>query len=432
MKKKRILAGIFVPLAMLCLVTSCGKDYENAHNDYAVKLNMVWWGNKVRNKRTLEVLEQYHQMDSRVTIEGKFFPVEDYWDKMAVYAAGKNMPDLCQMGYNYFAQYAGKDLLLDLTPYIENGVLDVSGIEEFVLDWGKVDDGIYGIAAGMNAECLVYNKTVTDQCGIVMEDNMTYDEFVKIAKKITELTGYRANICPVDGYTFMRQWSRAEGISVQKAQVPTDSADAYVPFFRILESGIEEGWHLVPDYGDMTVVETDPLVYGSIPRNMAWCTIHGGSNLLSAFQAAAPDGVEIGITTIPTSNPRKSNFLHPSMFFSVSADTENPDEAVAVLNYFINSFEANSILLGERGVPASIPVADMIADKIAKPEQEAADFVRNVIAPNSSPIDPPDPEGSIELAKALVKILEKVAYGDYTAEEAAQEYYDQQRKLWGE
>lgn len=278
----------------------------------------------------------------------------------------------------------------------------------------------------------MYNKTVTDQCGIAINHNMTYDEFVAIAKTITEMTGYRANICPVDGYTFMRQWSRAEGISIQEAKVPVSSADAYVPFFRILESGIEEGWHLIPDYGDMAVVEMDPLIYGSIPRNMAWCTIHGGSNLLSAFQAAAPKGTEIGVTTIPTSNPKKSNFIHPSMFFSVSASTKNPDEAVAVLNYLINSLEANNILLGERGVPASAHIADMIAEKLDEPEQKAADFVRNVIAPNSSAIDPPDPEGSIALAKALTDILEKVAYGDYTAQEAAEEYYRQEQDLWGE
>ena len=170
----------------------------------------------------------------------------------------------------------------------------------------------------------------------------------------------------------------------------------------------------------------------SVTLTMAWCTIHGGSNLLSAFQAAAPKGTEIGVTTIPTSNPKKSNFIHPSMFFSVSASTKNPDEAVAVLNYLINSLEANNILLGERGVPASAHIADMIAEKLDEPEQKAADFVRNVIVPNSSAIDPPDPEGSIALAKALTDILEKVAYGDYTAQEAAEEYYRQEQDLWGE
>ncbi len=71
-------------------------------------------------------------------------------------------------------------------------------------------------------------------------------------------------------------------------------------------------------------------------------------------------------------------------------------------------------------------------EKLDEPEQKAADFVRNVIAPNSSAIDPPDPEGSIALAKALTDILEKVAYGDYTAQEAAEEYYRQEQDLWGE
>ncbi len=77
---------------------------------------------------------------------------------------------------------------------------------------------------------------------------------------------------------------------------------------------------------------------------------------MTAFRAAAPEGTEIGITTIPTSDTKVSNYLKPAMYFSVSADTKNPDAAVALLNYLINSEEANEILLGERGVPASTKI----------------------------------------------------------------------------
>lgn len=401
-------------------------------NGGEVNLSMAWWGNQVRNERTQEALNKYHELNSNVTIEGQFFPVEDYWNKMATSAAGNSMPDLCQMGYNYLDQYVDSDLLLDLTPYIESGALDISNIQENVLAMGKVGDGNYGIVAGINAQCMMYNKTVTDECGITIKDNMTYDEFVEIAKEITEKTGYRANICPIDGFTFMRQWARAEGISIQEAKMPVDSAEAYIPFFEILEDGVNDGWHLTPDNVDMTAVETDPLVYGSSPETMAWCTVNGGSNLLAAFQSAAPEGVEIGVTTIPTSDPEKSNFLNPSMLFSVSANTKNPDEAVAVLNYLINSTEANDILLGERGVPASTAVADAIVDKLAAPEQAGFEFIQNAVSPVCSPIDPPDPEGSSELAATLKKILEKVGYGECTAEEAAEEYYAKGIELWGE
>ena len=153
---------------------------------------------------------------------------------------------------------------------------------------------------------------------------------------------------------------------------------------------------------------------------------------MTAFQEAAPNGVEIGITTIPTSDPEKSNFLNPSMFFSVSADTQYPDEAVAVINYLINSTDANNILLGERGIPVSTAVLDEIMDKLPRTERESFEFVTDVIAPNCSEINPASPDGWIELNDTLEKILEKIASGEITAEEAAAEYYETELRLWGE
>lgn len=431
MKIKQFISTALIGTMILGLVTSCTQNGEDAKNEKQVQLNMAWWGNKIRNERTQKVLELYQEEFPNVTIEGRYFPSKDYWDKMMIFAAGRDMPDLCQMGYNYLSLYAKKGLLLDLTPYIEKGILKTSDIEKEILEMGKIDDGIYGIASGMNAQCLLYNKTLTDECGVTLKDNMTMEEFVEIAKKVTKQTGYRANLCPIDGYTFMRQWSRAEGISIQGETVPVDSSEEYVPFFEILEDGIEDGWHLVPDYGDMTAVETDPLVYGSIPQNMAWCTVHGGSNLLVAFQAAASEETEIGITTIPTSNPKKSNFVQPSMFFSISSNTENPEEAVKVLDYLIHSPEANRILLAERGIPVSRVALEEVIKNISGIEKKSIDFVNKVILPNSSKIDPPDPEGTIALANELEDILEKVAEGDYTAEKAAQKYYEKELELWG-
>lgn len=429
--RKAAAAAVMICLLLICALAGCEKDQGNKEQDRQVNLNMIWWGNEVRDLRTQRVLELYQKENENVTIEGKSYPEPDYWEKMEFHAAGKTMPDLVQMGYDQLNSYVEKDILLDLTPYIESGALDVSDIPEDVLELGKSGDGIYGIAAGINAYCLFYNKTVTDECGITMKDNMTYDEFVEIAKEVTEKTGYRANLCPIDGSIFMTYWARAEGIPITGMQVPVGSGAAYIPFFEILKTGIEEGWHLRPDYGDMTAVETDPMVYGSIPRTMAWCTVHGGSDLLTAFQEAAPNGVEIGITTIPTSDPQKSNFLSPSMFFSVSADTEHPDEAVAVINYLINSTDANDILLGERGIPVSTAVLDEITDKLPRRERESFEFVTNVVAPNCSEIDPASPDGAIELNDTLGKILEKIASGESTAEEAAEQYYDVEIRLWG-
>src|SRR5699024_8756927 len=159
-------------------------------------------------------------------------------------------------------------------------------------------------------------------------------------------------------------------------------------------------------------------------ETMAWCTINGTSNQLTAFQSAAPEGTEIAVTTIPTTDTVTSNYLKPALYFSISADTEDPDAAVALLDYLINSEDANAILLGERGVAASTGIVDYIDDLVSETEQKSRASVRDVITPNSSPINPPEPTVMSELTDTLKKVAEKIGYGEASAEEAAQEVYN--------
>lgn len=428
---KKHMAMLFAGILTAAALAGCGSDSgQEAEENGKTALTMAWWGNQVRNEKTQQVLEKYQEAHSDIAIEGQFYQWNDYWSKMATAAAGKSMPDLIQMDYTYIDQYVENGQLLDLTPYMESGALDVSSIPENVLAMGEVKDGNYGIAAGVSGNCLFYNKTVTDELGITMTDQMNLDEFIAVAKEITEKTGYRANLVSSNGY--IGEWSRAQGIPIVEAKMPVDSADAYVSFFRLLADGIQDGWHITPENIDSTALETDPLVYGSSPETMAWCTINGTSNQLTAFQAAAPEGTEIGVTTIPTSDTKVSNYLKPAMYFSIGADTEDPDAAVELLNYLINSEEANEILLGERGVPASTKIADHILELVSETEQASFSFVTDVITPNCSPINPPDPTGMSELNDTFKKAVEKIGYGECTPEEAAQEYYNKGIELWGE
>ena len=51
------------------------------------------------------------------------------------------MPDIVQMDMKYINQYVKNGLLVDLTPYIEDGTIDVDNANESVLNSGKVGDG---------------------------------------------------------------------------------------------------------------------------------------------------------------------------------------------------------------------------------------------------------------------------------------------------
>jgi len=432
MKKK---IGLLLTCAFAAAaVTGCSGSAASSNSqtaagdnssDGAVKMTMSWWGNQVRNERTQQALELYGEQNPGVTIEGQFSEWSNYWDKLATSAAGQAIPDLVQMDYMYLDQYVKNGMLLDLTPYIEDGTLNVSDISENTMASGSVDGGIYAICAGINSPSLLYNKNLLDENSIEIKDNMTIDEFYAVCLEVFEKTGVKTNIAYGIPETYNNYFVRSFDTPQFVDGKMGGSAETYVPYFEQYTKGLEEGWLIDPGvFSELALGsgEQDPLIYGTTPQTQSWCAFYN-SNQLAAMQSAAPAGTEIGITTWPAFDPVKSGFLKSSQFFSVGAHTKNPEEAVKVLNFLTNSLEANDVLLGERGVPASSVVADAIAPKMSESDQKVVTFINEVVTPNCSPIDPPQPEGASEVYNLLIQMVEKVCYGEMDAQTAAEQFF---------
>lgn len=249
---------------------------SNGGSSDASSLVMAWWGNQTRNERTQTILDMYSEENPGVTIDGQFSEFNDYWNKLATAAAGHSMPDIVQMDYKYLQQYVNNNLLVDLTPYIEDGTIDVSNCNQDVLNSAQVNGGLYALCNGINAPALLYNKTLLDENGITVKDNLTMDEFVTLSREIEEKTGYKTNLCYNQNEQFLEYFLRADDIVLyQDGKMGGDSADSYVKFFKLYEDGIKDGWVVDPSvFAERTIgsVEQDPLVYGSSPATMSWCS----------------------------------------------------------------------------------------------------------------------------------------------------------------
>lgn len=393
------------------------------------KLTVTWWGNQTRNERTISTLNLYAEQNAGVTFDPQVAEWADYWNKLATASAGKALPDIIQMDYKYLDQYIKNGLLTDLTPYVEDGTLDVSNIDEGILNAGKGSDGgLYAICIGENAPALVYNKTLLDENGITVKDNMTVDEFKALCKEVYEKTGYKSNYYYNQGENNLEYVLRAKDITLfENGKLGAASADDFNQYFGVFEDGIKEGWMLsASSFAERNIgtIEQDPLVYGSDPANRSWCTFLW-TNSLSAIKAAAPEGMELGITTWPSDDAKKSNYLKPGQFFCVSSDSKDPVEAAKVIDFFTNSVDANKILLAERGVPASTVVADAIAPDLDAGTQSGMTFIKNVIAPNCSQINVAPPEGTSEVVNLLKQLEEQLCYGQITAQEASEQFFTQ-------
>lgn len=203
MKKK--LAVLLTAALAAASLTACGGSSSSGSSDTSAadtnasqsaqsdggssdssSLVMAWWGNQTRNERTQKILDMYSEENPGVTIDGQFSEFNDYWNKLATAAAGHSMPDIVQMDYKYLQQYVNNNLLVDLTPYIEDGTIDTASCNQDVLNSGKVGDGLYALCNGINAPALLYNKTLLDENGITVKDNMTMDEFIALSREIEE------------------------------------------------------------------------------------------------------------------------------------------------------------------------------------------------------------------------------------------------------
>ena len=387
MKKTIVLLGVLLFPVLAC--TGAKKD--------ANYMRLTWWGNTVRDEQTLKVAELFKSKNPGVTIDAETTGWGGYWDKVNTQAASGSMPDLMQQDYAYIGQWASRNQLMDLRPYVNDGTIDLSKIPDSVLASGTIGGKLYGVLLGTSAYSMVYDPAVLQKAGIPAIDSTTWTtgDFERIAETIYQKTGVKTlpfdPVDPVPAFqNFIRQAGGALFSPDGKTLGFTDISvlkEFWDIQLRLLDKGV-----LIPP-GEAFVqgsMEEDPLSKGTSWVKYIWNT------QISAAANAAGRPLDLLFFPRIEQYQQPGTFLKPSMFFSIAAKAENPALAAKFLNFFINDLEANDIILGERGIPAPANVRDYLAGKVDANQKIAFAFL-SAAADYSSAIDPPDPGASGEI-----------------------------------
>lgn len=435
---KKVLALVLSLAMLLAMVPAAMADgltvgtYDPASAGTA-EVSFAWWGNQVRDAVTMAATELFTENYPNVTFNLNTNVWNNYWSLMTTYAANNDLPDLMQQDYAYLELWATNGNLLDLTPYIESGALDLSGVPQNIIDTGKVGDGIYAVCNGVNAPAMLYNKTLTDSLGIEVPLNLTWDQFVDISRQIYEATGVGVVYGEGTSESSLLFYVRSLGYTALcDANGMTATAEELAGYYQRLIDGVAEGWMFDTDkIAGVNVVDLaqHPLVYGTTNDVRSWCVFAYSNQLASYKVAATADGIELGVTNWPSIDPVKSNYVKPSQFFAVTTDTKNADLAVSILNYLTNDVEANKLLQAERGIPVNSEVASAITDTMAATNDVYAICVEYLeyVNANCSPIFPAQPSylGTVQTEVLQTLSEECLTKGtSMTAAEAGQTLYD--------
>ncbi len=412
MKRATILCVLVMAMLFPLVVSASGKVESTAG---ATSLRVAWWGNPTRDERTLKVIDLYQQKNPNVTIEPETVGWAGYWDRINTQVASNNMPDVMQHDYAYLLQFVGRDLMSDLTPYAQQKVIDLNGVDESYLSGGRVNGKLYGISLGTNAVCLVYDPAVLQKAGVAEPGtNWTWADFERMATKIYSAT--RIQTIPfftTDPKVGFENWIRQSGHPFfapdGKSLGFTDPAPL-AEYFNIQLRLLKSGVMLSPEIAFVnTTPQEAPLAKGTSWVEFLW------SNQVVANAVAAKRPLKIAILPKIDKSQRPGTYLKPSMFFSIPASSQNKDAAARFINFFLNDSDANAILLGERGVPIIATVRTSVKNAVDPVMQDVFDFINTVGNGNASPIDPPDPAGTGEVLKLFRDTTQEVLNGKTSA-----------------
>ncbi|RCW50959.1 ABC transporter substrate-binding protein [Paenibacillus prosopidis] len=422
----------------LVLVSACGGHANNAENTAnkpnttnsgtevkeepaeakPVTLRIAWWGGQPRHDYTMKVIEMYKAKNPHVTIEMEYANYDDYWKKLAPQAAANELPDIIQIDTQNYSQYAGRNQLADLTPFLNNQI-DVSDISQNALDGGKLGDGLYGINLGVNALGLNYDPALLKKAGIdSIPENWTWDDYVEMAGKAKAAglyfdSGMRAEV-------FFGYYLRTLGKTLFNAEgngLGYEDDQMFVDFFGMLSKLVIDGAVPAPDVlSQIKGAEDSHLVLNQGIGVWQW------SNQFVGLQQVANRPLAIAPMTGPEMT--KGLFLKPSMFFSVSENSKAKEEAAKFISFFVNDIEANKLILGDRGVPVSAKVKEALKEVSTPAQIQVYDYV-SWAESNSSPMDPADPIGSAEVFKSLTSLAEQMNYNKIKPEDAAKKFRDE-------
>ena len=432
-RMRKIAAAMLVGVMAVSLA-ACGSEGDGNTKDVSsksgkTKIKITWWGGQSRHEYTQKLLDAYTEEHPDVEFEALPAGWDGYFDKLSTQAASGSMPDIVQMDYLYISTYAKNNAVADLQPYIDDGTIDTSNIDENVLNTGSVDGKMAGMVLSTSSVAVGYNPEVFEQAGVELPDGTwTWSEFIEANRKISEKTG-KESVLVSSGATGdvipLRYWMRQHGEKLFNDEgngLGHEDDKVVADFFTMWKEMVDSNIYSDPDEEAQILtlgLEASPVVTGEAATVFDW-------NNYSNRVCTVNDKIKITTPPVTDEDGESGLWNKPGMFFSIADTSKVKDECAEFIDWFVNSETANNIIMAERGTPVSSKVRDAMVESGKMTEQQVEMFeYANKVSELAKDTPKPDPEGIAEIQESLKNIGNSVFYGESTPEEAAKTFREE-------
>ncbi|MHA7298516.1 ABC transporter substrate-binding protein [Pseudarthrobacter raffinosi] len=418
--------GVVAAVAAVVLALSaCGGGASPQSDGGPVELRFSWWGSDKRAQLTQAAIAAFEAENPNIKIKPEYGDWSGYWDKLATQVAANDAPDIIQMDEKYITEYSTRGALLDLSKY----EIDTSKLDEAALNAGKSEDGLTGIAAGINAATILANPSVFKAAGVELPDDKTWtwEDFGRISAEVTEKSpkGTYGSAAYGTDEASLGVWLRQNGKSLYTSDgklgfEPSDIADWWAFLKQLSEK------KAVPSASEVVEAEAAALDQSGLATGKNGLAFWW-SNQLPALEKAA--GTDLQILRFPSTTGKAADaklWYKASQFWSASSRTKHPEETAKFINFLANNTKAGEALLADRGVYPNSDVRAAIEPKLTPADIKVIKFIDQIKGElGEAPAPPPKGAGAIQ--EIVKRYTSEVLFNRLSTEEAGKKAVDEMK-----
>ena len=329
------------------------------------------WGDPAEIKNQQAIVDAFHVANPKITVKVTVSDWDTYWDKLQTGIAGGDAPDVFAMDGPLFPDYQGRDVLLDLKPYIDKSGYDLTQLADQAVADFTTPGGQFGLPRDLNVIGLFYNKKMFDAAGVPYPDD-TWDwaKLVEVGKKLTlkgadgkvSQWGFYTETSDMENYWSSLVWQNGGDIISADHKTSLVGSDQAVGGMQFLQDLIYKDKIM-----DVPVADKgDEFEQGQAAMEA------NGSWLVATHLAA---GIDFGIAPLPKGPAGRFTSINPTGAV-VFKGTKNPDAAWEFVKYLASPAAQTKLMELKASLPANKAVlsgpfatsfdgAKVLADAIA-------------------------------------------------------------------
>ncbi|MDR2177918.1 MAG: sugar ABC transporter substrate-binding protein [Treponema sp.] len=195
---KRFITGLTLGLFLAAGAFAGGKKQAASSPDGKAVVN--FYAATDHDSFLKRMVAEFNTAHPDIRVIYNSIPNDDYDDKIKVLAAGSSDMDAFWIRTPaQTQQYITNNALLDLGPFIQSSGLDLAPIRTTSLPGATRDGKIYGLPTTGSCWMLFYNKDLFDAKGLPYPENITWDQYLDLAKSLTYTENgkkYWGGVCP--------------------------------------------------------------------------------------------------------------------------------------------------------------------------------------------------------------------------------------------